>query len=383
VAGKLTLAKRYGKLIDGHAPGLRGEELRRYISAGPETDHETLSCEEGIEKLSSGMKIQIREGSAAKNLDALAGLIEQHPEECMFATDDCHPDDLLGGHINVLVKKAIARGIDLMKVLGCACVNPVKHYGVDVGLLRPGDYADFAVIDNPKDFNILKTIINGITVAEGGNALIPRIPLKTVNKFGAGRKDAREFAVRASGGAMNVIEVEDGQLFTKRIKAAPKVSGGYAVSDTERDILKIAVVNRYFDAPPSVGFVKNFGLKKGAIASSVSHDSHNIIAVGASDEDILRAVNSIIECKGGLSAAYDGGAKILPLPIGGLMSDMDGFGVAEEYSALQSIARSLGSNLRSPFMTLSFMALLVIPEIKLGDRGLFDGKRFDFIPLFE
>lgn len=382
VMAKIRLAREYGKPVDGHAPGLRGKALERYIGAGISTDHESFEREEAIEKLKLGMKIHIREGSAARNFDTLSCLIEEYPDDCMLCSDDKHPDDLALGHVNELVKRALHSGLDRMKVLRCACVNPVLHYGLEVGLLQENDFADFVEIDNFQDLNILKTYINGEVVAENGKPLLPRIPAAIVNNFKARKKEVADFCVKKAGEQINVIEAIDGQLVTNRLHAIPSVSHGNVVSDPERDLLKIVVVNRYHDAPPAIGFVRDFGLKKGAIASSVAHDSHNIVAVGVTDEAICRAVNLIIERQGGLSVVSDDIQEILPLPIAGIMTDEDGFDVARQYSRLDKLAKRLGSTLKAPFMTLSFMALLVIPKLKLSDKGLFDGEKFELINLF-
>ena len=382
VMAKIELTQRYGKRIDGHAPGLRGDALKRYIEAGITTDHETLGYEEGLEKLRMGMKLQIREGSAVRNFDELIPLIEDYPDDCMFCSDDKHPDDLAAGHINELVRRALGMGYDRMKVLQCASVNPVRHYKLDVGLLQRGDYADFIVIDNLDDFNILSTCINGEVVYEGNRSFLPEVPVEAPNKFRAKTKAISAFEVKMSGERIRVIEAIDGQIMTRSISGRPKTSGGFVVSDRDRDILKIAVVNRYVDTAPSVAFVRGFGLKRGAIATSVCHDSHNIIVVGVSDRDIQQAVNLIVEKKGGLSAANGGMQKVLPLPVAGLMSCRDGTVIAGEYVEMDRLAKELGSGLSAPYMTLSFMSLLVIPELKLGDRGLFDGTRFEFVDLF-
>lgn len=382
VMAKLAAAKKHNKPVDGHAPGLLGEDLKEYALQGITTDHESYLYEEGAQEAGLGMKVQIREGSAAKNFNALHPLIGKFPESCMFASDDKHPDDLARGHIDQIVKRAIASGYDKMAVLRCATYNPVKHYGLDVGLLQKGDPADLVVIDDLKDFRILKTYINGRLVAENGKSLIERKPAAIKNNFACHEKSPADLAVRDKGGAINIIEAIDGQLITGRSQAVPKAAGGYVVSDPDRDILKIAVVNRYEDAPPAVAFIKNFGLKKGAIASSVAHDSHNVVAAGVSDEDIAKAINLVIRNRGGLALVYDGNEEVLELPVAGLMSDKDGYLVAQKYSSMTAKAKELGSGLRAPYMTLSFMALLVIPEIKLSDKGLFDGKEFKFIDLF-
>ncbi|NOY65435.1 MAG: adenine deaminase [Nitrospirae bacterium] len=383
ITGKIEIARRYGKPIDGHAPGLRGDALRKYISSGISTDHECLSLEEAEEKIQSGMKILIRQGSAAKDLMMLLELIDRYPDNCMFCTDDCHPDDLVKGPVREIVKNAIASGIDKFKVLRCVSVNPVKHYGLDVGLLQEGDYADLLIIDNFKDFNILKTVINGKIVSDGGRTLVEQIPVSPVNNFNIVEKRLSDFTVKKSGEKINLIIAEDKKIVTGRERVIPKVSDDYLTSDPERDILKIVVINRYHDAPAAVAFVKGFGLKKGAIASSVAHDSHNIIAVGVSDRDLLRAVNNIISNRGGMAVASDEYEECIPLPVAGLMATDDGFEVAERYHRIDSLAKALGASLSAPFMTLSFMALPVIPSLKLTDRGLFDSVNFRFISLFE
>ncbi|MBN2468635.1 MAG: adenine deaminase [Deltaproteobacteria bacterium] len=380
---KINCARKYGKPVDGHAPGLRGKELEQYVRAGISTDHECLTIDEAKEKISLGMKIHIREGSAAKNFETFIPLANEHYAQCMFCSDDKHPDDLVTGHVNLLVKRALAHGLDIMKVLTIATVNPVLHYGLDVGLLRVGDDADFLEIDNLDDLTILKTYIKGNVVARHGESFIPKTEPGIVNNFPVGRKASTDFMLPYQIGDIQVIEAIDGNLITNRLRMTPRVADGVVQSDGERDILKITVVNRYQEAPPAIGFIKNFGLKQGAIASSVAHDSHNIIAVGVTDTDISTAVNAIIENRGGICAARNDTLTVLPLPIAGIMSDQPYATVAETYTALDGIAKSLGSPLHAPFMTLSFMALPVIPALKLSDRGLFDGEKFEFISVFE
>jgi adenine deaminase len=370
VMDKLAAAKRFRKPVDGHAPGLRDRDAQRYVRAGISTDHECYTREEAIEKLVFGMKILIREGSAAKNFDALCSLIESHTDSCMFCSDDKHPDELVRGHINALVKRAFALGFDKFKVLRVACVNPVLHYGLDVGLLRPGDPADFLVIDNFSDLNVLQTWI-------GGRLLRSR----AINHFTARPKQPRDFEVRAGSSLVCVIEALNGQLITNHLHDRPRRVSGKLLPDPGRDLLKIAVVNRYADAPPSVGFIKNFGLQRGALASSVAHDSHNIVAVGASDAAIAEAVNLVIRHRGGVCIVGPGIRRILPLPVAGLMSTDDGWKVAARYAEVDALAKELGSRLDAPFMTLSFMALLVIPHLKLSDRGLFSSEHGRLIDL--
>jgi adenine deaminase len=379
---KIKAAQTYNKPIDGHAPGLRGKDLANYIKAGISTDHESLSKEEALEKLHLGMKIQIREGSAAKNLDELIPLAREHAGSCMFCSDDKHPDDLVDGHIDAMVRRAIGHGIDKMDVLRMASLNPIKHYGLGVGLLQVGDAADFLVIDGFSRMNIVKTFINGKLVAQNGTTFIGESKKSLVNNFATPEKRLHDFAIKAKNKKVHIIQSYDGQLVTGHLVDAPRVVDGYLVSDPERDILKMTVVNRYEDAPPSLGFITGFGLKRGAIASSVAHDSHNIISVGTNDKDMCRAINAIIRNKGGISVVDDDREKALPLPIAGIMSNLSYEEVSKSYDEMDRLSKALGSPLKAPFMTLSFMALLVIPEIKLGDRGLFDVSRFEFMDLF-
>lgn len=382
VMEKLNIARRYGKPVDGHAPGLRGDLAEKYASAGITTDHECFTAAEALEKLKLGMKILIREGSAAKNFEALADLIDEHPDHLMFCSDDKHPDSLALGHINELVARAIAKGKDLFDVLKIACINPIQHYSLDVGELRVGDWADFITVKDLRGFQVERTFINGELMADAGKTLIPSVKSPIINNFNASPKVAADFRLKADGEKARIIEAIDGQLITLEMIDEIKVKGGWAVSSPEKDILKIAVVNRYQDTKPVVAFVKNFGLKRGAIASSVAHDSHNIIVVGVDEHSMAKAVNLLVETKGGIAAVAEGREKVLPLPVGGIMSAADGYQVAEEYTEIDRMAKKLGSTLQSPFMTLSFMALLVIPELKLSDKGLFDGRKFEFADLY-
>jgi adenine deaminase len=381
VLSKIDLAKKYNKPVDGHAPGLRGEDAKKYIEAGITTDHECFTKEEALDKLKFGMKILIREGSAAKNFDALIGLLNDYEDDIMFCSDDKHPDSLVKGHINELCKRALAAGIDVFKVLKAACINPVKHYKMNVGLLKAGDPADFIVVDSLERLNILQTFINGETVAENRISKIKTKIAQVINNFHCSPKTVNDFKIKISDFSGQLIEALDGQLITNKLSLFPKKENGYYESDLSNDILKIVVVNRYHNAPVAKAFIKSFGLKKGAIASSVAHDSHNIIAVGVDDESICEAVNSIIECKGGISVANANNNaynRILPLPVAGLMSNEDGYKVAENYKEMDAAAKELGSKLSAPFMTLSFMALLVIPHLKISDKGLFDADKFQF-----
>lgn len=379
VMDKIQIAKEYHLPIDGHAPELRGTDIERYISAGISTDHECVTLAEALEKIKCGMKILIREGSAAKNYDALHPLIKSYPNMIMFCSDDKHPHELIKGHINQLVQRSIVdHGYDTMDVIRCACYNPISHYNLDVGFLQKGQSADFIVVDNLRDFTIQQTYIKGALVAENGQTCIPRVKETPVNQFKTSLKSARDFALPAQGNFIQVIQAFDGQLVTKAFNTHAKVDHNMLISDPDRDILKLVVVNRYANTPIAIGFINHFGLKRGALASSVAHDSHNIIAVGVSDQEICEAVNALIRNKGGLSVASESGVELLPLPVAGLMSDEDGYAIAERYSHIDSLAKELGSPLSAPFMTLSFMALLVIPSLKLSDKGLFDGNSFQF-----
>ncbi len=379
VMEKIAIAKELGKPVDGHAPGLMGEDAKNYITAGISTDHECFTEEEALGKLKHGMKILIREGSAAKNFEALAPLIKEHAAHLMFCSDDKHPDSLAEGHINSLVKRSLAKGNDLYDVLQIACINPVNHYQLAVGLLKEGDPADFITIDNTEDFNILSTYINGELVAENGVSKLASTKCDPINNFQVKPVDASQFKVLKTKDTIPVIEVIDGELITRRSDLIPTTQGEFNVSDTERNLLKVTVVNRYNEAKPAIGFIKNFGIKTGAIASSVAHDSHNIIAVGVDDESITSAINLLVDHKGGLSAVNKGVKMSIPLPIAGLMSDIDGYQMAQDYIAIDALVKEMGSQLISPYMSLSFMALLVIPSIKLSDLGLFDGDKFEFI----
>ncbi len=380
---KIALAKKYNKQVDGHAPGLRGQQAKDYIAAGISTDHECFTAEEALDKLKHGMKILIREGSAAKNFDALINLLHDYPNEIMFCSDDKHPDNLEEGHLNLLVKRALEKGIDLFKILRAACVNPVEHYKLKVGQLKVGDAADFILVNNLRDFKVLKTYINGTVVAQDGRTNIPFHHSEIVNNFSTHAKSPEQFKIASKTKKVAVIEALDGQLITNKIIADVKYEHGYCEVDLAKDILKIAVVNRYNNAEPAVGFIKNFGLTHGAIASTVAHDSHNIIAVGTSDEEICKAINLLIDCKGGIVALSSTMEMLLPLPIAGIMSGEDAFEVAKQYTAIDAFAKELGSKLSAPFMTLSFMALLVIPHLKLSDKGLFDGDNFEFVKVVQ
>lgn len=399
VMKKIAAAHALGKPVDGHAPGLRGDAAQQYIDAaspdtskdgekkwkiGISTDHECFTADEALDKLQRGMKILIREGSAAKNFEALIGLMNDWPDMMMFCSDDKHPDSLVAGHINQLCARAVAKGIDIFNVLKAACINPILHYKLDVGKLEIGDDADFIITENLADFKVLKTFINGELVAENGRPIgrwqMADSGSATVNNFNCNLKNVHDFVVPFLGeNEIPVIEALDGQLITNKLFFTPVVKDGLIVSDVANDVLKIVVVNRYFDAIVAISFVKDFGLTQGALASSVAHDSHNIIAVGVDDESICEAVNLVIKERGGVSAVGNGASKVLALPVAGLMSNEDGYKVAESYTAIDKMTKELGATLAAPFMTLSFMALLVIPHLKLSDKGLFDGDGFKFL----
>ncbi|HZW63814.1 MAG TPA: adenine deaminase [Flavobacteriaceae bacterium] len=379
VLKKIAWAKHYRKPVDGHAPGLSGKDLDTYINAGISTDHECFTYEEGLEKLQKGMKVLVREGSAAKNFEALIGLVPEHFQNMMFCSDDKHPDDLLIGHINQLCARAVAKGIDLFKVLQMACINPVKHYRLDVGLLRVNDSADFIVTEDVVHFKTLQTYINGERVFDQGQSKFSQTPFEVLNNFNTSKKEISDFHLKASAKRLNVIEALDGELITRKTEAKPTIENDNLVSNTQTDILKITVVNRYSNQKPAVAFIKNFGIKHGAIAGSVAHDSHNIIAVGANDAMICKAVNAIIETRGGICAVSEKEKRVLPLPVAGIMSDQDAETVGKAYAEIDAFAKKLGCTLQAPFMTLSFMALLVIPSLKLSDKGLFDGEKFEFV----
>ncbi len=387
VMAKIAAAHRLNKPVDGHAPGLRGDAAANYIKAGISTDHECFTADEALDKLQLGMKILIREGSAAKNFEALIDLLHDHAASIMFCSDDKHPDSLELGHINVLARRAVQKGIDVFKVLRAACVNPVLHYKLDIGLLQPGDPADFILVNNLKEFDVTATYIDGKQVAANGKAQFARVQQPAsarINNFNCEVVNTDQLAITDTHDnfelfSNNIIGALDGQLITEKLTGRIKRCNGFIEASPDEDVLKIVVVNRYRPAVPAKAFIKNFGIQKGALASSVAHDSHNIVAVGSSDELLARAINAVIRVKGGISCVSETASKILPLPVAGLMTDEDGYEVSRAYTEIDQMARSLGSSLQSPFMTLSFMALLVIPKLKLSDLGLFDGDDFNII----
>lgn len=380
---KLAWAKYYNKPVDGHAPGLDHDNIRKYASAGISTDHECTDLAEAVQKINEGMHILIREGSAARNFDALVPLLGTHPEKVMFCSDDKHPDDLVAGHINLLVKRAIAAGFSPMAAIRACTLNPVKHYKLNCGLLQPGDAADMVIIDSLSAFNPIRTYINGELVAGQGKTQLETGSYSSPNSFHTRRVTPGDLEVAAMPGKLKVIKAFDGDLVTEKILETPTLHEGKVVSDTGKDILKITVINRYKPSKPAVGFITGFGFNKGAMASTVAHDSHNLICIGTSDEDMVRVINSLVDNNGGIAVTDGHNLDVLPLPVAGLMGNTDGYEVAAKYEAINQKARALGGSLQAPFMTLSFMALLVIPELKLSDQGLFDGTKFAFTTLFE
>ncbi|MFO7934012.1 MAG: adenine deaminase [Bacteroidales bacterium] len=383
VMKKIEVARKMRAPVDGHAPGLRGEGLKKYVEAGIATDHECTDLEEAREKIRLGMKILIREGSAAKNFEELIPLMGIAPERIMFCTDDCHPDELSEGHINQMVKRAISMGYDLFNVLRAASFNAIRHYGLDMGLLRPGDPADFIVVDDLKEMRVSETYIDGIPVYHGEKVRIPPVRTVPVNNFSERKITPSEIILRKKSDRMQVIEAKDGSLITGRKVIRITGTGPVVESDVEYDLMKIVVVNRYDPAArPAVGFISGFGIRKGAIASSIAHDSHNVVCVGVSDRHIMETIQWIFSHRGGI-AVHDGEEiSGLPLPIAGLMTTISVEEAGKRYKELSRIAAGLGTSLHAPFMTLSFMALLVIPSLKIGDRGLFDVDTFSFTSLF-
>jgi len=379
---KIEIAKKYNKPVDGHAPGVTGEDAQKYAEAGVTTDHECFTIKEALDKISFGMKIQIREGSAAKNFEELIDLMQDHSDKVLFCSDDKHPNDLVKGHINEMIIRAIKKGYEPMKVLRSVILNPIDHYGLEVGTLQVNDPADMIVVNNLDEFKILQTYVDGVLVADNGTSYIDSVPEDQPNNFHAAPITADQLKIEPKGNKLKVIEALDGQLITGFLLEDFKVDNNNVVSDVDNDILKLVVLNRYEKAEPAIAFIKNFNLKSGAIASSVAHDSHNIVAVGTSDEAITQAINLVIKEEGGISMINNVEKKVIPLPVAGLMSTCDGYRVATSYQIIDDEVHKMGSKLRAPYMTLSFMALLVIPELKLSDKGLFDGIKFSFTDLF-
>ena len=381
VMQKIKAAHSIGKPVDGHAPGLMGDLAKQYIAAGISTDHECFTIEEAVDKLSFGMHILIREGSAAKNFEALYELIDDHPKKVMLCSDDKHPDSLLEGHINQLCARAVAGGINVFNVLRVACINPVLHYQLPTGFARVNDPANCILVKDLQHFKVIETYINGQLVAKDGHSLIEPVQARTINQFNAHPIALLDLQLPvvsypSKDGLVPVIHAIDGQLITNLVWTKPSINDNAIVADIEKDVLKVVVYNRYHAAKPKIGLIQSFGFKSGAIASTVAHDSHNIIAVGVDDESILKAINLVVHEKGGISCVQGESSKVIGLPVAGLMSTADPYQVANDYIEIDKMAKSLGTKLGSPFMTLSFMALLVIPHIKMSDLGLFDGDQF-------
>jgi len=381
VENKLELAKKAGKPIDGHAPGLSGELLIKYVSSGISTDHECSSLEEAQEKLALGMKILIREGSAARNLQALKHLFKTNPDMLMLCSDDLHPEMLRKGHINKLIAGLISEGFNVFDIIRSATINPVKHYNLEADLLQQGQNADFILVDSLSGMNVIETWIGGKRVFANEHVLFSYKPGKVVNNFNCEPINEKDLKIANQNRKIRIIKAFDGELTTREIIGKP-VNKKFIESDINKDILKIVVKDRYNDSQLVIGLINGYGLKKGAFASSIAHDSHNIICVGTNDKDIVRAVNEIVRQKGGLAVSSEGKVNSLQLNIGGIMTNRLCDDIAREYEILSDLVRSLGCKMTSPFMTLSFMALLVIPELKIGDRGLFDVNKSELVSLF-
>lgn len=385
VMSKINSALELGYKIDGHAPGIVDESLKKYVDAGISTDHECMSVLEAETKIKLGMKVLIREGSAAKNFDSLIEIAKKYPSEIMFCSDDCHPDDLLNQYFVNLIRRAIAAGVDVIDAIKMAGYNAVKHYNLPVGLLKTDDYADFVMVDNLTDFNVQQTYINGRLIYNDGKSLIEKVKVDDINNFYQNfisKNDITIASIDNSKVEVKVIDTLEGELYTKSLIASLPVVDGALVSDVDRDILKIVVLNRYQKAKPAVGFIRGFGLKQGAICSSIAHDSHNIVAVGTDDESIVKVVNAVVEAKGGMAYADNEAVKILNLPVAGIMSDKSAEEVAASYRELLDFTRKSGSSMKAPFMTMAFMSLVVIPELKISDTGLFDVVKFEPTSLF-
>ncbi|MDQ3017795.1 MAG: adenine deaminase [Bacteroidota bacterium] len=380
VMDKIQLAKEYNLNIDGHAPGLKGKDAARYAAAGITTDHECTTLEEALDKIDAGMHIIIREGSAAKNYDALHTLINSHPDKVMFCSDDKHPDDLLRGHINQLVTRSLDEGYDMLDILRITCVNPIVHYKLDVGQLQTGDPADMILVEDLTSWNIQSTWIAGQQVYDGAKVSLPTVSIPIINSFGIKNILIDDLSLSLNKGKVNIIRAINGAIITEHDREM--MEEGLFESNIDRDILKIVVVNRYQDAVPAVALIRGFGMKDGAIASSVAHDSHNIVAVGTNDADLAACINEIIHHKGGVAATKNKEHRSMALPVAGLMSTLSAEEVGHAYESIDLYVKTkIGCELDAPFMTLSFMALLVIPSLKLSDLGLFDGKKFEFTSL--
>jgi adenine deaminase len=402
---KLDLANKLGVPIDGHAPLLNGEDLIKYVSKGISTDHECSSFDEAIEKKHLGMKIMVREGSSAKNMDALFNInnrikywtneskfgnisvddyekLLKHPIFDFLVSDDKNPIDLKNGHLNQLIKKAINYDIEPIEAIKMVTLNPANHYHLNSGEISVGKKANFTLVNNLKDLNIKLTIVNGEIVAKDGKSLFKVKKPKVSNTFNVNLKKPEDFDIKTkkdNNVNVKIIEAFNGELITNSIIDTLKIENNIIQSDTKKDILKISVVERYGHNIVSNGFIKGFGIKKGAVATSISHDSHNIITIGTNSIDMAKAVNELIQNQGGLTVSYNNTKKSLKLPIAGLMSDESIEIVSTNFENMKNLVRKLGSKLDDPFMTLSFMALLVIPDLKLSDKGLFSLNEFGFV----
>jgi len=382
VVKKIKYAKELNKPIDGHAPGILGEDLIKYVSAGISTDHECSTIEEAEEKIKAGMIIQIRDGSAARNFENLYSLIDKYPDKVMLCSDDLHPDDLYAGHINRLIKDGLSMGLNLYNLIRAATMNPIRHYKLNGCLFREGDPADMIIIDEPANFNVLETWIDGSPVYRGGDILFEYSSPMAINRFKAKTIKPKDLRIKARSEKVRVIEAADGELITRQQIRTIKIIEGEALALPDEDIVKIVVLNRYSLQPPVVGFITGFGINNGAIASSIAHDSHNIIALGTNDKKIVDAINCVVKSAGGI-AVHDGQKlDILKLELAGLMSIADPEYVAKAYRDLNDKASRICTKMKAPFMTLAFMALLVIPELKIGDKGLFDVQQFKPVSLF-
>ncbi len=387
VLRKIDYAKQVGKPTDGHAPMLDDKDILAYSLAGISTDHESSSYDEAETKIKYGIKCLIREGSAAKNFDNLWQLIDKYPTMTMFCSDDIHPNELQNSYIDTLVKRSIGKGVSLFNILQTSSLNPISHYNLPIGMLRKGDYADFIIVNNLKDFEIQSTFISGEQVFDKANNNLVCNDLLSdntniINNFNRSEITEKDIKLIAQTSAIKVIKAKDKELYTKAIVCNAKIQDNFVVSDTENDVLKLVVCNRYNNTKPAIAFINGFGLKNGAMASTIAHDSHNIIAVGTCDELIVKVINQLVANKGGICITNGEKTESLPLPIAGLMSGETIDVVSSKYESLNNFAKSLGCKMNAPFMTMAFMALLVIPEIKLSDKGLFDAKSFEFTSVF-
>ncbi len=385
VMSKIASANKHGKPIDGHAPMMSSSDVKQYAAAGISTDHECTTVEEAIEKMSLGMKVLIREGSAARNFDALHPIIASHPRQVMFCCDDMPAETLLEDYLPGSIRKAIGYGYNPLDVIRCASMNVAKHYAIPAGMLQEGDSADFIEIDSLSTFNILKTVIKGNVVFDQNEAAPSPLDstVEVINRFDCEKISIEEIQVKATGKRIKVIDCVCGDLLTETHLSTPKTENGYIISNPEEDVLKLVAINRYCPKEISVGFIRGIGIKNGAMATSISHDNHNLVVVGVSDADIVKATNLLIENKGGMVVTSGNKTEVLQLEIAGLMTHRPAKTVAHIQEQIKSLVSEMGSELEDPFLTLSFMSLIVIPKIKLSSKGLFDVTKFEFTSLFE